>query len=87
MFALYRKIVRVTKWKCGEDVFGPDNIPNLSERCGEKSIVTNWLTQLDVQLSERHVVDKSKVLEDISLERWVAWLTAIRQQVLGTPQA
>lgn len=76
---LYRKIVRVTNWRSGEEVFGADNIPAFTphwwNRCME-----NWLPVLDrrlVLLGE----DQQQVLQGISVEKWIAWLVLIRKEI------
>ncbi|OGZ06451.1 MAG: hypothetical protein A2845_06045 [Candidatus Lloydbacteria bacterium RIFCSPHIGHO2_01_FULL_49_22] len=82
MFTLYAKIVRVTNWKSGEDVFGPQNIPTMTAAWKE-SCITKWLPLLDHRLLGLPEDERHEVLTRIPLEEWIAWLLMIREEVLA----
>lgn len=82
MFMLYAKIVRVTNWKSGEDVFGPQNIPTMTPAWKEQC-KTKWLPLLDRRLQDLPENERHEVLTRIPLEEWIAWLSMIRKEILG----
>ena len=78
---LYGQIIHATNWKSGEDVFGSDNMPELTrfwkERCMER-----WIRLLDWRLCLPEE-DHHEVLRNIPLKDWNAWLEMIREETHG----
>jgi hypothetical protein len=81
LFDLYRKIAKRTGWSSGEEVFGCENMPKINPAFTE--LAKRWILALSAQLAEKAVVDKGAVVLEISLEKWIEWLTAIRAEKKG----
>ncbi len=82
MCGLYGKIAKATGWGKGEDVFGEENIPTLSAYRREHSV--NTIALLDSRLIDLNVVNKGEVLQSLTIEQWVAWLSKIQEEIRGT---
>ncbi len=81
MFELYERISRASKWRSGEEVFGPANIPTLTPLWSKH--LKKWLSNLDSRLVETEPTDKSAVLMEIPIEKWATWLIGIYAEVYG----
>ncbi|HCM67672.1 MAG TPA: hypothetical protein DIS62_01545 [Candidatus Kerfeldbacteria bacterium] len=82
MFMLYAKIMQATNWKSGEDVFGPENIPTMTAVWKEQC-TTKWLPLLDHRLPGLPEDERHEVLTQIPIEKWIAWLSMIRKEILS----
>ena len=82
MFTLYAKIMQATNWKSGEDVFGPENIPTMTAVWKEQC-TTKWLPLLDHRLPGLPEDERHEVLTQIPIEKWIAWLSMIRKEILS----
>ncbi len=77
---LMKKIALQTGWQKGEDVFGPENTPELEPKW-RVVFKEKWLAALHPSLIDPQVLDKGRVLAYIPIDQWVRWLTSITAEI------
>ncbi|HSE35095.1 MAG TPA: hypothetical protein VLB83_03155 [Candidatus Paceibacterota bacterium] len=79
LWLLCSKIAEKTGWQSGEDVFGKENIPNLRPVLWEE-LWKEWIPRLDPILLNEESSSSARrdAFDAIPLERWIEWLTLIR---------
>lgn len=82
LWRLYAEIAERTGWQSGEEVFGEANIPVVTQVFLDE-LRERWLVLLDPILldEESDAFKRADAFHAITTERWIAWLTEIRDHL------
>ena len=87
---LCERVEGATGWTCGEEVFGKENIPNLSSSAKEH-FFKRWLSNLEklrpftfpVGDEASRGMCREHWIRSLTIEQWVYWLRMIREEITG----